>query len=271
MAHFLRGSAMADVPPAEMAAFADYVGRCEAAWRALFDAAFERNEVQAAVALTPEFRGMQDAGWNTAEEAHRAKLEYVQLIRDLEGQAVGVRVALSLYSHLSEASGFYEVPKNMLRLISGEDYNGWPFQHLVRRHEETGGVIAPNANKVMRDLLGHADEVGQDLFRDLVTETFDPDLRNGYAHADYIIRQDGIRLRRRNGGRIRVVNYPEFHLLLNKALVFFDTLGQEIQGRRESYAEPKRLIGRFNSEDPLDQMEISYNPENGIFRIRTVS
>jgi hypothetical protein len=250
--------------------FAAYVDRCTNAWRVLFDAAFQQDEVQAAMALAPEFRGSQDGGWNTAEEAHRAKNEYVHLIRDLDGQAVAVRVALSLYSHLSEASGFYEVPKNMLRLVSGEEYNIWPFQHLVRRHEETGSIIAPNANKIMRDLLGHAEDVGQVLLKGLLLETFDADLRNGYAHADYVIAPDGIRLRRRNGGPIRIVPFPEFQNLLNKALAFFESLGVEIQGRRESYAEPKRLMGRFSRHSPMMEMQISYNTETHAFRIGNV-
>jgi hypothetical protein len=42
-------------------------------------------------------------------------------------------------------------PKNMLRIASGEDYNLWPFEHLVEHHRASGAVIAPNANKVMKD------------------------------------------------------------------------------------------------------------------------
>jgi hypothetical protein len=49
-----------------------------------------------------------------------------------------MRVALAFYCHLSEASGYYEVPKNMLRVAGGARYVMWPFNDLVREHRHTG-------------------------------------------------------------------------------------------------------------------------------------
>ena len=178
----------------------EFSERCKSAWNDLFGAAKAQEEVQFALALCPEFRGMQDPGWSTAEEASRTLEEYLSLLEALEAKPIKARIALSLYSHLSEASGLYEVPKNMMRIASRDDYNLWPFQHLVAQHKITGAKIAPNANKIMKDILGHADDLGLESLKELILETFDPELRNGYAHADYIIWSDGIRLRKRNGG-----------------------------------------------------------------------
>ena len=91
--------------------FQAYVDRCFSAWEELFAAARGREELQFAMALNPEFRGMQDAGWSTAEDTHKALEQYLELLNNLPSSPVKVRIALSLYSHLSEASGFYEVPK----------------------------------------------------------------------------------------------------------------------------------------------------------------
>lgn len=88
----------------------------------------------------------------------------------------------------------------MMRIASGDDYSLWPFQNLVAKHKASGALIAPNANKIMKDLLGHSHELGLENIKAVIIETFDPDLRNGYAHADYIVWNDGIRLRKRNGG-----------------------------------------------------------------------
>ncbi len=104
------------------------------------------------------------------------------------------RVALSFYCHLAEASGFYEVPKNMLRIAGGESHVLWPFINLVQSHKQTGDRIAPNANKVLKDLTGHAKELGFDELAEVFRDAFDPDVRNGYAHADYIVWNDGLRL-----------------------------------------------------------------------------
>ncbi len=154
--------------PPEDALLQEYADCCSAAFQELFQAARAREEVQFAMALNPEMRGMQDAGWSTARESMLAIDEYLAVIKGLPQDRMRVRTALSLYSHLSEASGFYEVPKNLLRIASGEDYNFWPFQHLVERHRASGAVIAPNANKIMKDLLGHAAELKFSHFQEVI-------------------------------------------------------------------------------------------------------
>jgi hypothetical protein len=246
-----------------------YAARCTAAWQELFFAARGKEEMQFAMALNPEFRGMQDAGWSTAEEASRALDQYLEILEKMPSSPIKVRLALSLYSHLSEASGFYEVPKNMMRIASGEDYNVWPFRHLVARHAESGAIIAPNANKVMKDLLGHAQELGLQRLKAVIIETFDPDLRNGYAHADYIIWNDGIRLRKRNGGYPFVVSFDDFTLKLNKAITFFQTLKGCMMESVRSYATPKRIKGRMNNHDPVMPAIISYDEATEAFSIQS--
>ena len=90
-----------------------FEARCRDAWHRLFSAARDRNEVYFAISLMSEFRGMQDAGWNTAEESKAAFQEYLQLMQDLPPAPIKLRIGLSFYSHLSEAAGFYEMPKNI--------------------------------------------------------------------------------------------------------------------------------------------------------------
>ena len=75
----------------------------------------------------------------------------------------------------------------MLRVVGGQPYNLWPFQDLVETHRKTGAVIAPNANKVLRDPAGHAATLGLSELAEVFRDAFDPDIRNAYAHADYII------------------------------------------------------------------------------------
>jgi len=249
--------------------FLSHVQRCREALGQLFDAAKAKEEMQFAMALNPEFRGMQDAGWSTAFEASRALDEYMGLLNELPPGSIKIRVALSLYSHVSEAAGFYEVPKNMMRIASGDDYNLWPFQHLVARHAATGSAISPNSNKVMRDLLGHADELKLESLKAVILENFDPDLRNGYAHADYVIWQDGIRLPKRNGGRAVTISFDDFTWKLNKAVGFFQALREYIMECVKSFDPPRRIMGRMNKSDPVLPAEISYNPTTGAFSIRT--
>jgi hypothetical protein len=206
---------------------------------------------------------MQDAGWNSAIEAHRTLADYQELLKlTPPDTTLRVRIGLSLYAHLSEAAGFYEVPKNMMRIASGEDYNLWPFMPLVVKHASSGERIAPNATKVMKDLLGHATSLGLDDFKDLVLETFDFDVRNGYAHADYVIWDDGLRLPKRNGGQPKVVPFNDLGLRVNKSIYLFSALTETIEQSMKAYQIPKRTKGRMNSRDPIMPAIISYS-ENG--------
>ena len=65
--------------------------------------------------------------------------------------------------------------------------------------------IAPNANKVLGDLGGHSQELGFVEMAEVFRDVFDGDIRNGYAHADYVIWEDGSRSPKRNGGQPRKV------------------------------------------------------------------
>jgi hypothetical protein len=49
--------------------------------------------MQFAMALNPEFRGMQDAGWSTAEDASRALDQYLELLEKLASSPIKVRLA----------------------------------------------------------------------------------------------------------------------------------------------------------------------------------
>jgi hypothetical protein len=46
--------------------------KSERAFRDLFDRARAKNELHFTLSLNPEFRGEQDVGWSTADDAHIA-------------------------------------------------------------------------------------------------------------------------------------------------------------------------------------------------------
>lgn len=236
-----------DLSDAENHAFLD---KAEKAFRELFDLARKKNELHFALALAPEFRGVQDAGWCTAIDAHAAFEDYIKFISD-GGKLTNLkaRVALGFYCHLAEASGFYEIPKNMLRIASGEPYNLWPFREdLVRKHPLSGETVAPNANKVLRNLADHASALQLCELAEVFRDAFEADLRNGYAHADYVVWSDGIRLPKRNGGHPRKVIWNEFWHHFNRGINFFHTLRVVVSDYQGSYHPPKKIRGRLNDE-----------------------
>ncbi|MBE9572303.1 MAG: hypothetical protein IMF11_16875 [Proteobacteria bacterium] len=244
----------------------EFCKKAERAFRELFDAAREKHELHFANALIPEMRGLQDAGWNTAAEAHRAFEEYLNFMQQEEYGRIRYRVALAFYCHISEASGFYEIPKNMLRIAGGQSYVLWPFRELVREHHVTGDQIAPNSNKILKDLMGHAKTLGFDDLAEVFRDAFDSDIRNGYAHADYVIWEDGLRLPRRNGGTAKLVQWDEFGAAFDRGIDFFKLLCQLVQEYKQSYSTPKTINASLKDEAET-AWSIHYDPDTGAFEI----
>lgn len=244
----------------------EFYEKAERAFHSLFDTARAKHELHFAMALMPEMRGMQDAGWNTAAETQHAFDEYLAFLEKQKEGRMKCRVALSFYCHIAEASGFYEVPKNMLRIAGGESHVLWPFMDLVQSHKQTGDRIAPNANKVLKDLAGHAKELGFDDLAEVFRDAFDPDVRNGYAHADYIVWDDGLRLPRRNGGYAKRIPWKEFNAIFERGINFFHILRQVVGEYVSSYDPPKTIKAHLKDEPEMD-WTIYCDPKSGAFGI----
>jgi hypothetical protein len=236
----------------------------------LFEKAKAANELHFVMALMPEFRGMQNGGWNTAEEAVRAFDQYTSHIKGLpKDDPVRVRVAMSFYLHASECSGFYEIPKKMMLTMEGKGKNIWPFQSLVKKHVKTGKAIDPNANTIMKNMMGHAYDLQLFELSDVFKEAFDPDLRNAIAHADYIMAADGLRIRKRNGGQPRVISWQDFDALFCKGVNSFDFIRQITDQSVRSYDPPKTIRARMNVNEPLTDYTLYFVPATGAFGFTT--
>jgi len=244
-----------------------YFEKAEKAFRELFEAAKAMNELQFAFCLSPEFRGEQGPGWCTWQETNKAFDEYSEFIDQKPTTSFKVRVALSFYCHLAEASGFYEAPKNLMRVASGEDYNVWPFLKLNRKHSETGKIIAPNANKIFKDLIGHAESLGMHELSEVLRDAFDADIRNGYAHSDYIIWHDGLRLRRQAAGFPKIIKWDEFDQKLLRAMNFYHIIRELIKEYIVSYDIAKEVIASLGRNEPQFRWKIEYNRSTGAFSI----
>jgi hypothetical protein len=218
----------------------------------------------------PEFRGAQDGGWSTAEEAVRASGQFQAHIDALEkNDPIRVRIALAYYLHLAEGSGFYEIPKKLMLTVEGKGNNLYPFQSLVKKHQKTGRNIDPNANAIIKNMMGHAFDLGLRELSDVFEEAFDSDLRNAIAHADYIVAQEGIRIRKKNGGYPKVITWQQFDAIYGRGINLFHILRQITEDYVKSYDPPKDIPARLNKNEPEFIWTIYYEPETGAFGVRT--
>lgn len=228
------------------------------------------SELDMAGALFGEFRGMQGPGWSTTITAYEVNTELKALAT--KGTPLTVpelRQVLCLYAQLAEAGGVYESISNLLGVVQNKPYNLWPFRDLVRIRQSPKRVIGPNSNAMFRQLAQTAIDIGMPKLASLLETAFRDDIRNGMFHADYIIANDGLRLRRRNGGQVIVVPYDELEHSLSIGLAFFDLLDLNLREARETFRPARKIIGKFSGNPPMEYtVELG---ENGQFSISTNS
>jgi hypothetical protein len=232
----------------------------------LFAYARSINEIDTAAALSGEFRGAQDAGWSTVQTAYEVFGELKALgNKGAPLTRPELRQVLCLYAQLSEAGGVYEGLLNTMQVAQLKAYNLWPFQGMVRVRQQPRAVIGPNANAMFRRLAEVATAIGMTGLARLLEIAFRDDIRNGMAHADYILGPDGLRLRRRNGGQPVVVSHQQMQDALQIALFFFELLQSVQQATAETFRPARTIIGRFSENPPMPwTIELT---EDGMFSI----
>jgi len=233
----------------------------------LYAFARQVNELDFAASLSGEFRGEQDAGWATTITADEVSNEINSLVKAKETLSkADLRVVLMLYCQLAEAGGFYETLMNMMGVVTLKPYLLWPFQPLVRVRNEPRRVIGPNANVTFRNLATTAKSIGLSKLSALLEVAFRDDIRNGISHADYIIWEDGLRLRNRNGGRASRVSFEDVGEAVTRGVRFFQLLREHNIASIRSFNPPKEIVGRFSVNIPMP-WTVSFNPRTGAFGI----
>jgi hypothetical protein len=233
----------------------------------LYAFARRMNELDFAVSLSGEFRGMQDAGWNTTITANEVFDELTALTKDKRPHSKAeIRVILMLYCQLAEAGGVYESLKNIMGVVKLKPYLLWPFKNLVRVKKTPHKVVGPNANATFRDLAQTAAEIGLWRLSSLLEDTFRDDVRNAVYHADYVIWEDGLRLCKRNGGFGARLPFDELGEVVTRAAAFYDILRDYNGISVRSFNPAKEIVGRFSENFPMP-WTVSFDPDTGAFRI----
>ncbi len=228
----------------------------------------KKNELHFAFALSPEFRGMQDAGWNTAVESMRAFEEYIEFLDTIKNWKMRIRISLAFYCHIAESSGLYEVIKKMLNICSGKSNGVAPFADIVRENSQ-GSTITPNTNMVTKNLIIHANKLDLTDLADCLGNAFNSSIRNGYSHANYIVWNNGLRLPNRNGVGGSTIPWEIYELLLNRGINFFQIINQVIHSELLKY-ESKQVIECSLHDEPARKHQIHFNPESGEFKIESL-
>jgi hypothetical protein len=119
---------------------------------------------------------------------------------------------------------------------------------------------------VIKDLIGHAAELGFDELAEVFRDAFNADVRNGYAHADYVVWNDGLRLPKRNGGDARCIPWDEFYAIVERGIKFFDILRRLVDEYQRSYNPPRTIKARLATE-PEKNWTIFCDPKTRTFGV----
>jgi hypothetical protein len=233
----------------------------------LYSFARQINELDFAVSMSGEFRGMQDAGWSTTITANEVFNELSTLSQKTQPiSKAEYRVMLMLYCQLSEAGGVYESLKNIMGVVTLKPYLLWPFKDLVRVKKAPARVIGPNANATFRDLASTAKSIGLSRLSCLLEDAFRDDIRNGISHADYVLWNDELRLRNRNGGPAGKLSIEEVNAALTRGMGFFEALRDYNAASMHSFNPAKEIVGRLSENFPMP-WTVHCDPEKRMFRI----
>jgi len=213
-----------------------------AALRRLFSEAKAADELNFAASLSPEFRPYKQ---NSAVEAQYAFSEYSEFLAKSEGDSIRPRVALAFYAHLAEASGFWEVVKNLLGVLEGRKFNFMPFSEFTTKYGTAAGSPVPNANRLMRSLVSAARSAKRSDLQSIFERAFDSDLRNSYAHADYVLRPEGVIVLPRYDHE-RLISWNELDELLERAVVLYLTLNDIRIEHCNGYSAGRVVLGRLD-------------------------
>lgn len=237
----------------------------------LFKIARRMSEMDFVGALDGESRGAQDAGWSTTLTAEQVFQELSYFMKEhSEYSTADLRILLLLYSQLAEAGGVYETLKNMLGVVEQTPFLLWPFKDLVKVKKSSGRVIGPNANATFRDLSDHAHRIGMVELAYCFENAFRDDIRNAMYHSDYILWDDGLRLRRRNGGPVQLLSYEDTFDAVGIGVAFFQTLRELKINSLRSYHPEREIVGRFSANPPMP-WTVKFDPEKGTFSISSSS
>ena len=237
----------------------DFLRKAELALRELFVRAKRVDELNFAASLSPEFRPYRQ---NSAVDAQYAFSDYASFLsRDVESD-IRPRVALAFYAHLAEASGFWEVVKNLIGVAQGEKFNVMPFAEFTAKYGASEASPIPNANKLMRSLVRRSTEAGFADLGSTFAAAFDADLRNAFAHADYCLAKEGVFVLSRYGQE-RVVPWQELNVLLERAMVLYLSLNDIRVEYCKSYVEPQHVVGTLNSREPPTSWKIEFKAPEG--------
>jgi hypothetical protein len=239
----------------------------------LFNAARAADEFEYACALL-RIRGMESPGWDPLLETQALFNDITGLLDAPFTDHARMRLALLLYSHLTEVDAIYRILANLLNITAGERYVMDPFQDLYFTRRD-GEHFPPSAKKVVDNLRQLASDRGYPRVAALVDSFFNDAVRNAFFHSDYILWEDQFRTGEGTfvtaGGRSSSMTFEELADLISRAMAFFQAFVDAYLHHRRSYTADKTIRGRFGADGSEVDITLMADVERGLYGFRGVA
>lgn len=221
----------------------------------LFNRAKQADEFEY-VSTLMRIRGIESAGWDTLEETSALFDDLTGLMDAPLGEATKIRLALLLYSHLTEVDALYLILINMVQVIGGRRYSFDPFSHLYRpRGRARISQIPPSGKSKMAFVVETAEAAGETGLVQIMKSFFNDGVRNAFFHSDYIIYQD--EFRSRDGHFLQpdgvttssAMKLAQLESVINNGILFYQAFMNVFVRHLRSYTENVETTGRIHGND----------------------
>lgn len=192
----------------------------------LFDKAFKVSEFSALLTIFG-VKGIEDPGWDT----YKSTIQIINSITiyndNIKDFATQRNLHLWTYGHIMEASEPYEKIKNLLDIITGEQYSILKFPPNKKGiHQSPGQKI----NKIVQQ----AKSLGFNKIEEIYNEIWNRDLRNSIFHSDYSLFGEQVRIRKPT----KIYEGQDINKIVNYAYAYFSVLDYLQNMFIKKYEEP---------------------------------
>ncbi|MCX7124157.1 MAG: hypothetical protein NTU49_00095 [Gammaproteobacteria bacterium] len=112
----------------------------------------------------------------------------------------------------------------------------------------------------MKSIVGCAQNFEFRSLSSIFQEAFDPDIRNAFAHADYVLLEKKMVIHNKCG-KEKVIPLSELNILLNKGILFYKCLLDTVDEYVLSYSKMTVVEGKLKDE-PTAKWQIHYDENN---------
>lgn len=224
----------------------------------LFHKAREEDELSFLFAILGINSGVQDTGWEPISETQNVIHDIIGLINSPLQQHSKTRLALFLYSHITEANFLYHCLFNMLLTVEGEPPRAFNFLNSYRN-----GIPPPVKVKI-NEINRKSQELECIGITTVLDEIFNAKIRNAFFHSDYILYNNELRLKHR-GNQIEIIPIDDVFVLLEKTLSYYNTFFDTLMEARKSFPLGYVIEGRTNAlAQPLADINVIIDEPSGM-------